>query len=224
ARAALAREFVLDGRDPGPGSGSAACRAAACRRCRPVRHGLRFRTARLLLLRGRARGDRCGDPHAWSARSPRDRGTSQSRNGLRVMPARDPGSARRVRYAARRAFDLTASFAKNSPASYSRYIGTAMMIIEIESGGASAAAAMVIATSTYPRFEAIFSTLTRPVVASSTTAIGASKAMPNARNSRITKSRYCEMSVIIRMPFGVVATMNWNTTGKTAKNANAMPA
>jgi hypothetical protein len=59
--------------------------------------------------------------------------------------------------------------------------------------------------------------LTTPMRASTITAMGTSKAMPNTRNSVSTKPKYCSMSGAAVMDVGAKAWMNWAMPGITRK-------
>ena len=57
--------------------------------------------------------------------------------------------------------------------------------------------------------------LTMPMRASTTTAMGTSKAMPKTRNSVSTVPKYCSMSGAVFTDDGVTATMNLVSAGIT---------
>src|SRR4051812_22318022 len=110
------------------------------------------------------------------------------------------------------------------PASYNTQSGNASISCDTTSGGVKMAPMTNAPTTTYGRISLSFATLITPILTSSTTATGTSKVMPNAMNIESTNERYLSMSVIHATPSGAIEAMNLNTTGKTKKYANAMPA
>ena len=92
------------------------------------------------------------------------------------------------------------------------------------SGGVSSIPMTKAIRNTYGLALPSFSGVVSPVQTVRTVAIGVSKARPKASTIMVTKSRYCEMSVVISTSDGVILTKKPKTSGKTTKYAKAAPA